>query len=237
MIIAVSNRKGGCGKTAVAANLAACYGQGVQCLLIDLDVQADSSAHFGIEESGEDLAAALTGRGSLVSAIRRTPTGVDVAPAGEALGRIADSVHRDALSRALHDIRGLGYAAVVVDCAPGLDPLAAAAWRAADRTVVPVDSPDALRGAAKLRHAWDDLGLDPVRLRLMLTRFDGRRVLDRALADRARELYGSALLASRVRESVAVREAAGWRMPLVLHAPTHWVTDDMRRLAQEVYRG
>jgi chromosome partitioning protein len=237
VIVAISNRKGGAGKTAVAVNIAACYGQGVRCLLVDMDTQADASVQYGIEDSGEALPTALTGRGPLAAAIHETAAGVDVAPAGEALGRIADSVHPDALSRALTGIRDHGYAAIVIDCAPGLDRLVAAAWRAADRTLVPVDGPDALRGAAKLRHAWDDLGLDPTRLSLVLTRYDGRRVLDRALADRALKLYGPALLASRVRESVIVGEAAAWRMPLVLHAPTHWVTDDLRRVAKEVHGG
>jgi chromosome partitioning protein len=237
MISAITNRKGGSGKTALATNIAACYAQGMRTLLIDLDPQADASALLGIEDSGEALANALTGRGSLEVAIRETASGVDVAPAGEALGHISEAVRADALRRALESIGQKGYHAVVIDCAPGLDRLAVTAWHAASLALVPVDGPEGLRAVGRLRHAWDDLHLDTSRMRLVLTCHDGRRVLDREIARQAEAAYGGAVAETRIRESVIVGESAAWRVPLVLYAPTHWVTDDMRRLAREVNCG
>lgn len=238
-VVTVTNRAGGSGKTTLSANLAALWGQGQRTLLIDLDEQGDASSWLGIQDTGEALADALMGRTSLEAAIRTSACGVDVAPAGEAIAFVADRVQPDAVQRALATVRGHGYERVVIDCAPSLRPIVLAAWRAAPavRAIVPVDSPKALRGVARLHHAWEDAGLDPALMRLVMVRHDGRRVLDRALDQQARELYGAAVVETRVRESVVVSESAAWHQPLVLHAPTHPVTDDLRRLAQEVGHG
>lgn len=237
MIITTTNRKGGSGKTALAVNLAACYSETGRCLLIDLDTQADASNQYGIEDSGGSLAEALAGKASLDAAIRETAANVDVVPAGEALGRINESVRPDILRRLLESVRHRGYSTVIIDCAPALDSLTAAAWQVSDIALVPVDGPAGLRGVAKLRHAFEDLRLDSSRIRVVLTRYDGRRVLDRTIADQARGLYGEAVLESKVRESIIVSESAAWRVPLVLHAPAHRVTDDFRRLAREIEHG
>lgn len=239
MIFATTNRKGGSSKTTLAVNLAAAWAQGQRTLLLDLDEQGDASAWLGVEDTGEALADALAGRTGLDTAIRATEAGVDVAPAGEALGYVADGLRPDAVRRALDSVRDRGYRVVVLDCPPSLSRVVLAAWQAAPevRALVPVDGPTALRAVGRLRHAWEDAGLDPARMRIVLTRHDGRRVLDRELARQAVALHGDAVLESRIRESVIVGESAGWRRPLLLHAPTHPVTEDLRRVAREVAHG
>lgn len=234
----VSNRKGGSGKTAIAVNLAALYAQAMPVLLVDLDTQGDASAWLGIHETGESLADALTGRTGLADAIRETEAGVDVAPAGEAIDLVAERVRSDSVRRAIDSVADR-YGAVVIDCPPALSPLVIAAFRAGPtvRALVPVDGPRALAGVARLRYAWEDAGLGLADLRVVLTRHDRRRVLDRAIADQAADRYGDAVLGSRIRESVIVSESASWCRPLVLHAPTHPVTGDFRALAREVSCG
>ena len=237
--ILITNRKGGSTKTAVATNLAALYAQGLRVLLIDLDPQADASAWIGVHDTGEALADALLGRASLQDAIRPSESGVDVAPGGEAIDHISERVAPDAVRRALSSLGACNYAIVVIDCPPSLTPLVLSAYRVAPdaRAVVPVDGPRALAGVQRLRYAWEDAGVDTARMQVLLSRHDSRRILDRSLAEEASRKYGTAVLQSRVRDSVVVGESAGWRRPLVLHAPTHPVTEDFRRLAREVYHG
>ena len=234
--ILCTNRKGGSGKTAICVNLAAAYAQGTRTLLIDLDPQADASAWFGIEDSGAALADALAGRSELGPSIHATPFGVDVAAGGEALGYLKGSVARDAVRMALESVQRRRYANVLIDCPPALCPMVLAAWSASADAIglVPVDGPAAFRAVGRLRHAWEDAGLDASRLRMVLTRYDRRRLLDQALAAEAEALLGGALLRSRIRESIVVPESAGWHRPLVVHAPRHPLTKDMRAVAREV---
>ena len=236
LTIAMSNHKGGSGKTSLAVNVAAAYGQGQPTLLIDLDPQADASAAMGInDDTGEALANALMGRVRLDAAIRTTEWGVDVAPGGEAVGRIVDSVSPDAVRTAIASVRSRRYRVIVIDCPPALSRLVLAAWRAAPDaiTVLPVDNPSALRAVRRFRGAWGDAGLDPSRLRVVLTRFDERRVIDKKLAEEAREAP-EILIEARIRESVVVPESAAWQKPLIAFAPRHALTEDVRRVAREL---
>lgn len=236
LTLAMSNHKGGSGKTSLAVNVAAAYGQGQPTLLIDLDPQADASAAMGInDDTGEALADALMGRVSLDAAIRTTEWGVDVAPGGEAVGRVIDSVSPDAVRTAIASVRSRRYRVIVIDCPPALSRLVLAAWRAAPDaiTVLPVDNPSALRAVRRFRGAWGEAGLDPSRLRVVLTRFDERRVIDKKLAEEAREAP-EILIEARIRESVVVPESAAWQKPLIAFAPRHALTEDVRRVAREL---
>jgi chromosome partitioning protein len=235
----ITSRKGGVGKTTVAVGLASSAAHMQRTLLVDLDPQGDASTWLDVPDTGERLADALLGKSSLSNAIREGACGVDVAPAGEALSYVADRVSRDALRRALDSLTGPAYGAIVIDCPPSLSSLVVAGWHASPSVMglVPIDGPSGWRAVARLRQAWQDAGLDPKRLRGVLTRYDHRRVIDRELARQIEERSPSWLLSTRMREGVVVPEAAASRRPLFLHAPRHRITDDMRRIAQEVYHG
>jgi chromosome partitioning protein len=237
-VVVATNNKGGSTKSALASNLAACWGQGQRTLLVDLDEQGDASMWLGVEDTGERLANALTRRGSLADAVVATPSGVDVAPGGEALGHIAGSVTPDAVTTALAAGSVTDYAFVVIDCPPSLSRIVRSAWCVPNAYgLIPVDGPAALKGAARVFRMWTEWGLGADQLHVVLVRQDGRRLIHRALEEQARSIYGDAVLRTKVRDSVIVPESSGWRRPLVLHAPEHKVTADMRRLAQEVSHG
>jgi Mrp family chromosome partitioning ATPase len=59
-IVAVANHKGGVGKTTSAVNIAACWGEmGQTVLLVDLDPQGSASISFGVENDGNGILQAL----------------------------------------------------------------------------------------------------------------------------------------------------------------------------------
>lgn len=236
MLLVVTNRKGGTGKTAIAVNVASVLAMHEEVLLIDLDPQADASAGLGIDDTGERFAGALLGRAPPASAVIETQWGVDVAAAGQALAYVHDRVRPEAVGDFVRALWPGRYRSVVIDCPPGTTGLVLSAWRASPEALglVPVCGPQALRAFSRLRDGWEDIGMDTSRLRAVFTRYDRRRVLDRALEQQARERYGSVVLQTRLRESVVVGESAAHRQPLLAYASGHPATEDMRLITKEV---
>ncbi len=146
-IIAVTNQKGGCGKTTTAVNLSAALAQmGYKVLLIDLDPQANATIGLGFSPDGfaHTVYHVLTGQGTHISetAVRSRVKHLDLLPSNVML------------SGAEHDLYGtLGkelvlaeklravqehYDFCVIDCVPTVGILALNALVASTDVIVPV---------------------------------------------------------------------------------------------------
>jgi chromosome partitioning protein len=152
-IIAVSNQKGGVGKTTTTLNLAAALREmGKRVLLVDLDPQGSLTVAAGVLELdavrqsiGELLVARAQAQPSdLRAAIIPTPAGLDLVPGNGMLSAAEitlasafnrESVLKTALAAVLDD-----YEYVLIDCLPSLGLMAINALRAADGVVIPVQA-------------------------------------------------------------------------------------------------
>ena len=154
--IAVAGAKGGVGKSAVAANLAAALGRaGAEVLLFDADLALGDAARFLGVGRRASVADVLAGRARLDETVVAGPPGVSVIPSAEAdpsLTRLSRIDHASLV--ALFSALDTPADTLLVDTPSGLSDAALCPAGAA-REVLLVAGPGsaALDGAAALVHA------------------------------------------------------------------------------------
>ncbi|MBQ3223622.1 MAG: ParA family protein, partial [Clostridia bacterium] len=146
-IIAVTNQKGGVGKTTTAVNLAACLAVlGKKVLLVDIDPQRNATSGAGVlmEEDSATIYDLLTGEGADVSAavlptetenLFAIPGSIELSGAEIEL---IDVERREYLLKGLLDGVREGYDYILIDCPPSLSLLTLNALTAADSMLVPI---------------------------------------------------------------------------------------------------
>jgi len=158
--IAVMNQKGGVGKTTTSVNLAAGLAlEGRRVCLIDLDPQAHTSLHLGLEVVGETptIYHAIAGEKTLAQ-VRRlvapslwlVPSNIDLAAAEVEL---ADTPGRELILRDTVEqfLAGDHYDYMIMDCPPSLGVLTINALTAAEEVFIPLQPHFlALHGLSKL---------------------------------------------------------------------------------------
>ena len=144
--IAITNQKGGSGKTTTAVNVAAALGeQGHRVLLLDLDPQASASAWLGCTSADRGLLEVFTDNVHLTDLARHTNvSNVDIIPASTWLvgvdKAVATEVGSETLLRQAFAQLEEGWEYVLVDCPPTLGFLSVAALVACQGILVPVET-------------------------------------------------------------------------------------------------
>jgi chromosome partitioning protein len=160
MIIAITNQKGGVGKTTTTANLGVLLARdGRRVLLVDADPQFALTRQLGIEERslGVNLVDVLAGRAGAEDAIVTGVHGVDVIASGRDLAGIELSlvgeIGRELFLRdALEPVVG-HYDDLLIDTPPNLGLLTVNALVLAERVMAPVSAEDeeSLHGIRELQ--------------------------------------------------------------------------------------
>jgi len=247
-VYAVVNQKGGVGKTTTAANLSAALAdKQKKVLVIDLDAQANLSAHFGVIRQEDDetpsMYDVLRGSAKLAEVVVPVREYLSAAPAslllsaadlelGGVIGR--ESLLRKAL-KSVHD----SYDYIVIDCPPSLGLLSLNGLVAATRVIVPVQSEFlALHGVRQLLDTIDQVrtAYNPSLAigGVLICLHDSRRRLARSVADTVREYFGELVFKTIIRTNVSLAEAPASGDSIFAYDNKSSGAEDYRALAEEI---
>lgn len=242
-IIAVTNIKGGVGKTTTAVNLAyLCAASGRRTLLWDLDPQGGATYILGIDPGEHEFASAkklLSGKCEVPEQILRTAyANLDLLPANLSYRNfdIHLAQRRKPASRLLKMSRSLRevYDVLFLDSPPGISLLSENVLHAADVAIVPLlPTPLSLRMLIQLRDFIDDQGWEDLVLLPFFSMVDVRRSLHRDLMVSTRSQF-PALLATEVPYWSEIERMSLRRAPLPAFAPSSAATPVYAALWREV---
>lgn len=246
-VIAVSNQKGGVGKTTLVANLGAALAeQGRRVVLIDLDPQGALTASFGLDPYTLTRTAhlLLTHESvSLASVLRAINPQLVLVPAAPQLSELEHSPHHrpEALRQALLRSR-VPADFVLIDTPPAFGPLTTNAFVAAEEVLAPVQCQYlAMRGVRGLLEFTQQVRtqLNP-RLRLLglvATLYKNGSVHAREVLDELRAVFGQQLFDAVIEDDETLAKAPVARKSVMAYAPHSPAAAAFRRLAQEIVHG
>lgn len=248
-IVAVSNQKGGVGKTTTTLNLGAALAErDLRVLVIDLDPQGNASSGLGVPKSSVDggvYDVLLHGHDVRDEARVTAVEGLELLPACNALVgaevELSAAVGRERrLHAALTPARS-DYDFVLIDCPPSLGLLTLNAFVAADGVLTPLQAEYyALEGLGALLETMAEVRrwLNPHLAHdgVLLTLMDRRTNLGCEVEAEARQVLGDRVLDTVIPRNVRLAEAPSHGQAAVSWAPSSRGAVAYQRLADELLR-
>jgi chromosome partitioning protein len=250
-VLAISNQKGGVGKTTTAINLGTALAAiGEKVLIVDMDPQGNASTGLGVPRETRRVTiydVIVDGRSVDDSAVQTSVPGLHIIPADADMSGVEIELSQaDRRSFRLRDaLAGQGaegqtrYDYVLIDCPPSLNLLTLNAMAAADAVLVPLQCEFfALEGLTQLMKTIEMVrqSLNPTLeiQGLVLTMFDRRSALSGQVAADVRSHFGEKVYEAVIPRNVRVAEAPSFGKPALIYDLKCAGSQAYLRLAREV---
>jgi chromosome partitioning protein len=228
-VLAITNQKGGVGKTTTSINLAASLVKTRRrVLLVDIDPQGNATMGSGINKESLEASTyeVLIGTATVEVARVTTESGYDLVPANSRLSgaevELIELERRERRLRSALDTVRSEYDFILIDCPPALNLLTVNALVAAQSVLIPMQCEYyALEGLTALlntiRKVRETLNPQLQIEGLLRTMFDPRNNLDNEVSAQLKEHFGDKLFRTIIPRNIRLAEAPSHGKPVIAY--------------------